>query len=292
MKVKAWIQASRLFSFTASIVPVLLSCALSYRHPSVNWGLSPIILLGALAALVTSVMFNDYYDFANKVDSKSSFGSSRVLVDGLLPPKQLFAAAWAALFVAAACGTYLIYLRGTGMFFLILAGLLAAYFYTGKPGYKYYALGELMVFLMFGPLMVAGSYLALTGDLGVNALLTAVPVGLLATAIVNGNNVRDLEHDRKAGIKTLPIMAGKTAAIYIYIAFVLSAYLSVFALTAARMLPIWSLLTFITMPMALNLFADIKSSNRSRINIIDASTAKLHLAFGLILIISILAGKC
>lgn len=290
-KIKVWIQALRVFSFTTSIIPVLLSCALAYRQPTVNWGLFPFIIIGAVGALVTSVLFNDYYDFANKIDSKSSFGSSRVLVDGLLPPWQQLAAARIVMGMTAACGIYLIYVRGPVMFFLVVAGLLAAYFYTAKPGYKYYALGELSVFLMFGPLMVAGAYFALTGTFGLNELLLAIPVGLLSTAVVNGNNVRDLEHDKQAGIKTLPILAGKYLAICIYVLFVLLAYIAVIVFSVTKLLSAWSLATILTLPMALNLFKDIRGKDQSKINVIDASTAKLHLVFGIILIVSVLLVK-
>jgi 1,4-dihydroxy-2-naphthoate polyprenyltransferase len=291
MKIKVWIQALRVFSFTTSIVPVLLCCALAYGRPNVNWYVLPFILFGALAALIASVMFNDHYDHANKIDSKTSFGSSRVLVDGLMAPRTLLAGARTALFIAAACGAYLIYLRGIVMFILVIAGLMAAYFYTGRPGYKYLALGDVAVFFMFGPLMMAGSYLALTGEITSKVLLMSLPVAFLVTAVVNGNNVRDLEHDKLAGIKTLPILVGRTNAIYIYTAIVLCAYISIPFLVLLGAANVWSFFTFITFPMAAGLFRDIRSKDQAKISVIDASSAKLHLAFGMIIIASVLFGK-
>jgi len=282
---KVWIKAFRLFSLTTIIIPILLSCAYVYKQPTVTWNILPIIILVAFAALLASVMFNDYYDFLYKIDTPESFGSSRVLVDGLLKPNKLFVAAWLAFLISAAGGIYLIYLRGVIMFFLILSGLLAAYFYTGKLGYKYYALGELMVFIVFGPLLVETVSLALTGKLSLALLLVSLPISFLVTAILNGNNIRDIKHDRQASIKTLPILIGKTLATKCYIILILSAYLSVLALIIGKLLPWWALATFITMPMALTLCKDIYK--QSKLKVIDASTAKLHLAFGLILVAAV-----
>jgi 1,4-dihydroxy-2-naphthoate polyprenyltransferase len=241
--------------------------------------------LVAWSALLVSALFNDYYDFVNKIDTKTSFGSSRVLVDGLLTPQELFVAAWFALLVSAAGGLYLSYVRGLIMCLLIVTGLLAAYFYTGKPGYKYYALGELLVFIIFGPLLVITTSIALTGSFGLSALLLAIPVGFLATAILNGNNIRDLEHDQHAGIKTLPILIGKVWALRLYTMLILAAYLSVLVLLALKLLPWLALATFLTFPLALGLFKD--SQNSLKLKIIDANTAKLHLLFGIILALSV-----
>ncbi|MEE8637620.1 MAG: 1,4-dihydroxy-2-naphthoate octaprenyltransferase [Candidatus Margulisiibacteriota bacterium] len=293
MKIKIWLQALRTFALPASMVSVFLGAALAYRSSlEVNWLLFPIVILGAFLFHSAMNVFNDYYDYKRGVDKKHTLGSSRVLVDNLLSPKELFTGAWILLILASLLGIYLIYLRGMPMLILIVIGSVGAFLYSGGPfAYKYHALGEPMVFLLFGPLLVLGSYLALTGSYDQNVFLISLPVGFLVSAILSGNNFRDIQHDKQANIKTIAILLGSTGAKLFYALLVLAAYTSVIILVVLNMLNIWSLVVLITLPPAFMNISVVLKDQKEKVAIIDMNTAKLHLPFGVLLILSILFGR-
>jgi 1,4-dihydroxy-2-naphthoate octaprenyltransferase len=177
------------------------------------------------------------------------------------------------------------------MLILIAVGLAGSFLYSGGPlAYKYYALGEPMLFLLFGPFLVLGSYLALTGNYDQNVLLISIPAGFLVAAILSGNNFRDREHDKNAGIKTIAILVGPAAAKIFYALLVLGAYASVIVLAIMNVLTIWSLLVLLTLPMAAMNISAVLKDQKEKVALIDMNTAKLHLPFGVLLIIAILIG--
>ena len=124
------------------------------------------------------------------------------------------------------------------MLTIILIGIFGAYAYTGWPFYwKYFALGEPMVFILMGPLMSAGAFLALTG-MPVNSVVYAcIPVGLLVTAILNGNNLRDVHHDRSAGIRTIATILGQERTKSMYLSVIALPYFSVALMLFFKMIP-------------------------------------------------------
>ena len=136
----------------------------------------------------------------------------RVTAGGLVPPRQVLIATYVAFGVAVLAGVYLIATAGWELLLVGAASILAGVLYTGGPRpYGYEGLGEVFVFLFFGVVAVAGSYFAQVEQLEWEALVLAVPVGLLASAILVVNNVRDLETDRRAGKRTLAVRLGPRA---------------------------------------------------------------------------------
>jgi 1,4-dihydroxy-2-naphthoate octaprenyltransferase len=135
--------------------------------------------------------------------------------------------------------------------------------------------------------MVLGGALAVSGHLGADALYASIPVGLLVTAILHANNVRDLEADRESGVRTVAIALGRPASLIYFLLLVYGAYLSVLALVLVRILPWSSLLVLATIPLAYKgsraLAAAESLDARRRAPLVE-STAQLHLAFGLALI--------
>jgi len=177
------------------------------------------------------------------------------------------------------------------MLVLGLIGLIGGYFYSGHPwGYKYYGLGDFLVFILMGPLMVIGSYYALTGNYHYFVLLISLPVGFLVAAILQANNTRDIRHDKDAGVKTLENILGHKAAKVGYCFSVTTAYLSVVLMVIFKILPVWSLAVVLTLPLALKNMKKLAKSHSDKpeeIATIDVETAQLHFGFGLLLIISV-----
>src|SRR5205807_9517596 len=157
-------------------------------------------LVGAVFIQVGTNLSNDYSDARRGADSEDRLGPVRVTAGGLVPPRRVLVATYASFGVAVLAGAYLIVVAGWQLLLVGAASILAGVLYTGGPRpYGYEGLGEVFVFLFFGVVAVAGSYFVQVQHLPWQAFVCAVPVGLLASAILVVNNVRDLESDRRAG---------------------------------------------------------------------------------------------
>ncbi|UCG35752.1 MAG: 1,4-dihydroxy-2-naphthoate octaprenyltransferase [Candidatus Omnitrophota bacterium] len=290
-KLSIWMQAIRPFSFTASLVPVSVGAIIGLCDPvTIRWELFPLVVICSLLLHAGTNLLNDYSDFEKGVDKEDTYGSSRVLVEGLLESHQVLKGSIALLALGFLLALILVAIRGIPMLVLSLIGLLGGYLYSGKPfAYKYKALGDVMVFILMGPLMVIGSYFALTGDFFARVFYVSLPIGFLVTAILHGNNLRDITYDKRAHVKTLAGILGYAKAKMLYRALISVAYLVVVLLVIMRVVSSWSLTVFLTLPLALK---NIKSVNNSKPNepqslaLIDIETAQLHFLFGLLLILS------
>jgi 1,4-dihydroxy-2-naphthoate octaprenyltransferase len=149
---------------------------------------------------------------------------------------------------------------------------------------KYRALGEISVFLMWGPLMVAGAYFVQHQSISASAVLVSLPFGVLVALVLLANNIRDVRYDRSKGIFTLPIVLGQRRGLTLYLALVVAAYAAVVGMALFGPLSPWSLIVLLSTPIAVKLLrqmaADIPLDA-------DAQTAKLDTAFGLLLVISL-----
>jgi len=144
---------------------------------------------------------------------------------------------------------------------------------------------------MMGPLMAAGAALAATGQLPAGIWAASVPVGLLVTAVLCANNVRDLDDDRQRGVRTLANLLGLRAGKAEYAALVGGTYLSVPALAAFGLLPFWCLLALVTLPLALKLcLAVLRARPRAFPEALVERTAQLHLLFGALLVVGLFIG--
>ena len=282
----------RPFAYTASVIPVLAGAALAY----VNGGFSLAPFLAALAGAVllhsgTNIV-NEVYDVRQGIDTITSPRASHAIVKGRLTERSALITAAIAFALAVVVGVYLVTLRGPAIVVLGLLGLIGGWGYTAPPlQYKYRALGVPLVFLLMGPLMVVGTYFAVTGQWSLDALILSVPVGLLVAAILHGNEWRDIGEDTRAGIVTLSSRVGKEWAHYGYIALVLGAYITLGLSVAFGLLPPATLLAIVSLPFLAQVVrsAELGASGQARaIAMIDLQTARLHLAFGALLVLGVL----
>ena len=241
----------RAYSWPASAIPVILGSVVAYNAGSFS---APDFVLTLLAAILVhsgANLANTYFDFKNGVD-QPGFSDDHALTGGLITPVS---AIWltAALFTAgAAIGVYLsVRHRLPLMLGLGAAGVLLAWFYTaGGVSYKYKALGDLGIFLAFGPLIVTGTALIQTGKILTDALWVSAPAGLLISAILHANNMRDMASDRSSGIRTLALWLGPEKSRMFYRALVFTPY--AFALSRG----LWpAVFTAVSLPFALKLDA-------------------------------------
>lgn len=290
-----WLQATRPFSLTASVLPVVIGAMLAATFDGpVDWPLFPLIVACSLLFHIGTNMVSDYFDYRKGVDRDETYGSSRVLTDGLLTPKQLLAAGVLLFAAGFSLGLLLVAVRGWPIFILGIIGLLGGWFYTGGPvAYKYVALGDILVFILMGPLMVIGSYFALTGGFSLTVLYASLPVGCLVAAILHANNLRDIPHDVKANIRTMAMALGVPAAKAIYVGLVAGAYLVVAVMVLAGLVTPLALAVLLTLPLAVRNVRAVLASVPGKPESIamgDVMSAQLHLAFCALFGLAIFAG--
>ena len=287
-----WFQAVRAPFFTAAVMPVFLAAAyaLSVKWP-IDWIIFTLAILGMVFLHAGTNCINDYCDFNNGVDKKTTFGSSRVLVDGLMPPRHMLIESLILFGLGSGIGLVITAWRGPVILGIGAIGVAGGYFYSARPfGLKYKALGDIMVFLLFGPCLAWGACYALTATHGIPVILASIPLGLLVTGILHANNIRDMRDDRTAAIRTLPLLIGLQGSQTMYFLLIAGAYAGILALSLGRILPWSSLAVFLSLPLAVNNIRAInavKEDNLKAIAAMDVQTARLHLAFGLLLVMGI-----
>lgn len=293
-KFSAWVEIARPFSLTASAIPVLAAGALALVESKFNGLLFLLSLAASILLHIGTNITNEIYDVRNGVDSITSPRASHALLKGRLSEKEAFWLVGASYAMAVALGIVLIAIRGWPVALLGTLGLLLGYGYTAPPfQYKYKALGLPMVFTLMGPLMVIGAYYVITGGLSLTPLIASLPIGLLVTAILHGNEWRDISDDARYGIGTLSAFIGRRWAHIGYLALVTAAYLTVVLAVLLRALPDTSLLAFLSMPLLVRSIreAELGASGIQRsIAKIDLETAQLHATFGLLFTLGLALG--
>jgi 1,4-dihydroxy-2-naphthoate octaprenyltransferase len=286
--VRIWLMAARLRTLPAAVAPVFVGTALAGHDGDFDVFAFLAALLGALFIQVGTNLSNDYSDARRGADSDDRLGPVRVTAGGLVPPKQVLIATYVTFGLAVLCGIYLVVKAGPVLLLIGAASILAGVLYTGGPRpYGYEGLGEVFVFLFFGVVAVTGSYYVQVEHLSWQAFVAAVPVGLLASAILVVNNVRDLETDRRAAKRTLAVRIGRERTRLLYAAMLALAYLSLVPLVAG--LSAWVLLPLLSVPLALRLVAIVRTrSDGPSLNGALAGTGLLQLAFCVLLSVGML----
>ncbi len=279
---KIWWLAARPKTLPAAMAPVVVGMALAWHEHAFHAGAALAALLGALLLQIGANFSNDALDYQRGADTHERLGPLRVTQAGLLSPQQVMRGTWVVFGLAALCGLYLIARAGWPILVIGLASILAALAYTGGPyPLGYHGWGEAFVFLFFGPVAVVGTYYVQALDYHPLAGIAALPVGLLATAILVVNNYRDLETDRAAGKHTLAVRLGPRGAQIEYLLLLLGAYLTPLYLWWSGRTNAGVLLTWLTLPLSLPLFRAMFRERGRILNRTLAGTARLELLFSL-----------
>ena len=285
----------RPFAFTASVIPVLAGASLAWVHQLWEWPAFIACLLGGVLLHAGTNVVNEVYDVRKGIDTITSPRASHAIVKGRISEHGALLFAGGAFALAVVVGLYLAWLRGPAIVGLGVLGLVGGWGYTAPPlEYKNRALGVPLVFLLMGPLMVEGAYFAVSGAWSLTALVLSVPVGLLVAAILHGNEWRDIREDSRAGISTLSARIGRRWAHYGYVALVLGAYMVLAASVIAGILPAWTMLAILSLPFLAQVIrsAELGATGQARaIAMIDLQTARLHLAFGSLLVAGLVLSR-
>jgi 1,4-dihydroxy-2-naphthoate polyprenyltransferase len=278
-----WLMAARPRTLPAAVAPVLVGTALAATEGTFKALTFAAAMLGALFIQVGTNLSNDYSDARRGADTEDRLGPVRVTAGGLVPPRQVLVATYVAFAAAVLAGAYLIATAGWELLLVGAASILAGVLYTGGPRpYGYEGLGEVFVFLFFGVVAVTGSYFAQVERLTWEAFVLAVPVGLLAAAILVVNNVRDLETDRRAGKRTLAVRLGRPRARRLYAAMVFGAFACAPLpwLLGSDELAAWLLLPLLALPLAVPVVQTVRErTDGPSLNRALARTGMLQLAF-------------
>jgi 1,4-dihydroxy-2-naphthoate octaprenyltransferase len=289
--VHIWLMAARLRTLPAAVAPVLVGTSLALGGGRFRPLAFVAALLGAVFIQVGTNLSNDYSDARRGADTEDRLGPVRVTAGGLVPPSGVLFATYVTFGLAVLCGVYLVVVAGWELIAVGASSILAGVLYTGGPRpYGYEGLGELFVFLFFGIVAVSGSYFVQVQELPWEAYACAVPVGLLASAILVVNNVRDLETDRRAGKRTLAVRLGRTRTRTLYTVMVAGAFVLVPLPWLLGSMTVWLLLPWCAIPLAIPLVKLVRTRvDGPSLNGALARTGALQLVFCLLFSAGILA---
>ncbi len=286
-----WIQAIRPRTLAAGAIPVLVGLAVGASVAPVRPRVAVVTLVAALLLQIGSNLANDLFDFLNGADGQDRLGPARAAAQGWLTPRQL-AMATAAVFAAAAgLGAWLAAVAGWPIVVIGLAGIGCAVGYTAGPRpLGYMGLGDVMVFAFFGPVAVVGTVWVQTGATPAAAWAASIPIGLLTTAILVVNNLRDRRSDARAGKRTLAVRLGAGGARAEYVALVAGAYVVPVIAVAGGLAPAGWLLVALTLPLAVVRVRRVRRLDGAALNPELGATAGLLTVFGLLLAAGALLG--
>ncbi len=279
-----WWMAARPKTLPASLAGVVAGLGLAWAQGVFRPGVALATLVAAMLLQIGVNLANDAQDYQRGADRpEERLGPPRVTALGWLPPETVFRGAWVIFGLAALVGAYLVWVGGWPILAIGLAAILSAWAYSGGPyPLGYHGLGEVFVFIFFGPVAVAGTYYLQTGAWHPWVGWVGTGVGLLVTAILVVNNYRDLETDARAGKRTLAVRLGRRETQVEFALLLLMPYaLPVVGSVLGNTPPTW-LVVFFSFPQALGLLRAFRERTGRALNPLLAQTGQLSLVYALL----------
>jgi 1,4-dihydroxy-2-naphthoate octaprenyltransferase len=297
-KIFSWVVIMRLPFLSATLVPIFVGAAIAkFAGYSIEWGWLGLTALGGSLLQIGTNTSNDYFDHVSGTDeinynysNVGLNGGGRGIQMGLISPKGMLKLAIVTFGLSAVVGVPLIQKAGFSILWLGLIGFLSGLFYTAPP-FKFSSrkgLGELIIGLNFGPLMVAGSALVQTGKLLPEAFLIGIPIGLLISAVVYVNEFPDHDSDKQTGKNTLIVVLGPEKARAGYVSLVVGAFLSIVALVLSEKLPKEALISLLAAYFGFRAIQTLYKHYNSRLlEPANWGTIIMHSVTGLLLFIGL-----
>jgi 1,4-dihydroxy-2-naphthoate octaprenyltransferase len=272
---------------------VLIGSVLGAVDGPFSFGRFLLALFGSLFIHIGTNLINDYYDHLSGVDTPESMSGSQVIQRGLLTAGEVYWGGIVAFVIGGLFGLILVGLCGWPVLALGVVSILAGYFYTANPlSLAYIALGEATVFIFMGPVIIVGAYYVQREVFTVTPILLSLPMGCLVAAILQANNIRDIESDRSRGKNTLATVIGRQAANWELAGLVYGAFILTAVLILLGYAPWLVLLTFITLRHAVPAVRiPFHSDKVEDVNVALMHTVKLHLEYGVLLIVGLLFSR-
>ncbi len=279
----AWTLAARPKTLAAAAIPVLVGTAVAVDAAAFALWPALAAFVGAGLIQIGTNFANDYFDAESGADNEDRLGPTRVVQAGILSARAVKRATALTFGLAALVGIYLVVIGGWPILAIGVASILSGLAYTGGPyPLGYHGLGDLFVFIFFGLVAVTGTYYVQALSWSAGALVAAIPIGLLSTAILVVNNYRDIETDREAGKNTLAVRLGPRATKWQYALCLFGAYAipvvqwALFGASKSLLLPLLSL------PLAAVTMRGLWQRQGSALNSILARTAGVLTVFGIL----------
>ena len=299
-KVFTWLVIMRLPFLTATIVPILVGAAVAnFMGYDVSWSLLGLTILGGSFLHIGTNTANDYFDHTSGTDEANYnymvpySGGSRSIQMGLISAKGMLTVSLVSFALSAVVGVPLILRAGINILWLGLIGFVSGFFYTAPP-FRFASrkgLGELLIGLNFGPLMVVGSALVQTQEVLPEALLAGIPIGLLVAAIVYVNEFPDHDGDKSTGKDTLIVVFGPEKARMGYVLLVAGAFISIAVMALIGTFPMLSLIALPAVYFGIRAIQTLYQYYNDRLLLpANAGTINMHLVTGLLFCIGIWAG--
>jgi len=290
--VKDWILTTRPWSFPASAMPVLATFAYmtwvcSLYGMSIDWVGGVLAIVGIVFFHASGNMLSDVRDYKKGVDK----GLSHMpLVNGSFTTKEYMRLSLTLFVLGCAIGFYIMSRCGWP---LLYAAVYGAFFTLTYATFKYFALGDVVIFLSYAVIPILGTTYATISEYYYPALVLALPIGLITVAILHVNNTRDIESDRAAGIRTFAMIIGLKASVQLYAFEVLFPFVAVIATIMCGWLPWYSVIVLFALPKAWKCARVVLDSPKKGMETLvmhDAATSQLQLMFSLLLAVSLFVG--
>lgn len=278
---KDWIIAVRPWSFAVSALPAFVAMMYTihtHSESKTNWMLGVIAIIGAVIFHAGGNLISDYNDYKYGVDREGKVGSD-ILTSKLFTPKQVFIYGWTFIVTGIALGLFLVSQVGTSLLWIGLFGTIGAVFYYR---FKFKALGDLLIFLVYGPTIMLGTGYVMLGHIDWTLLLVSFPMAFITVNVLHANNTRDIRSDRIAEIKTYAMVIGVKGSIIYYYLLTTLAYVFIVAMVILNILPLPALIVLITLPVAIKnckAMSQVTEDDVTPINDLDKGTAQLQLVF-------------
>jgi 1,4-dihydroxy-2-naphthoate octaprenyltransferase len=287
---RAWLLAARPKTLPAAIAPVVVGAAAALGERAFAPWPALAALAGALLLQIGVNLANDYFDFGAGIDAPNRKGPVRVTQAGLIPPGQVRLGMIVTFVAAALVGVYLVFRGGTPILVVGIASILSALAYSGGPWpLASHGVADFFVFVFFGPVAVCGTYFVQAGSISGTAAGASIAPGLLITAILVVNNLRDIETDARAGKRTLAVRLGARGSLAEYVLLLGTPYLIPPAFLAAGMRGPLILLPLLSLPLAIPPLKTLSTQreNGPAMNAALVDTARLALIYSLLLAIGL-----
>jgi len=270
-----WWLAIRPRTLPAAASGVVMGSALAWLDGSFQPLPALAALFVALLLQIGSNVANDVFDFERGADTSDRQGPLRVTQAGLLTPAQVKRGLLVIFGLAVMCGLYLAFLRGWIVILIGVAAIVSAIAYTGGPfPLGYHGLGDVFVFIFFGLAAVCGTYFVQAGSVSATTWWMSIPIGLIITAILVVNNLRDIENDRAAGKRTLAVVMGVNATKAEYLFCMATAYLILPVLVVLNILPVTGLMAWLSLPLAIKTAQVVLTQTGRPLNLALAGTGQ------------------
>ena len=295
---RIWWDGVRPGYLPLSLMPVLVGSVLAWTlsitaktprgefHPQRFLAL----LLTIVCLQIGAHLVNDYYDYLRGIDTSNSLGPGGLIQQGLIKPVSVLTIGLIMLLLGAVFGILTALAGGTLLFLFVLIGLLCAYFYSATAiSLASLALGEVVAFLIFGPMLTLAAYLLQTGRIDHIVLAYGLSLGLLATAFIHLNNMRDAESDAQAGKRTLASYLNLHVSRALYVLFMLGAYVPIIVLAVPRHAPHLLLITLWTLPGLVVLFSGVlRTDSPASLHLHMRKTLALETLFAILLMVALI----